>query len=59
MKFGDQFAASATGSWTRRNGVGDFVNLDTSKDVGEMTGLVSPRRSQMDADRRLFNPCRL
>ena len=36
MKFGDQFAASATGSWTRRNGVGDFVNLDTSKDVGEL-----------------------
>jgi iron complex outermembrane receptor protein len=32
----DQFAFSLTGSWTRRNGVGDFVNLDTSKDVGEL-----------------------
>ncbi|MDH4021390.1 MAG: TonB-dependent receptor plug domain-containing protein, partial [Xanthomonadales bacterium] len=32
----DQFAASATGSWTQRNGVGDFLNLDTSQDVGEM-----------------------
>jgi iron complex outermembrane receptor protein len=33
---GETFAASATGSWTQRNGVGDFVNLDTSTDVGEM-----------------------
>ncbi len=32
----ESFAVSATGSWTKRNGVGDFVNLDTSKDVGEM-----------------------
>ncbi len=36
-KLNEQFAMSATGSWTHRNGVGDFVNLDTSKDVGEMT----------------------
>jgi iron complex outermembrane receptor protein len=35
-KLNDQFAMSATGSWTQRNGVGDFVNLDTSWDVGEM-----------------------
>ena len=33
--FAEQFAVSATGSWTQRNGVGDFVNLDTSQDVGE------------------------
>lgn len=32
----ESFAVSATGSWTKRNGVGDFVNLDTSRDVGEM-----------------------
>jgi iron complex outermembrane receptor protein len=35
-KLGEQFAVSATGSWTRRDGVGEFVNLDTSTDVGEM-----------------------
>ena len=35
-KLGEQFAASATGSWTQRDGVGEFLNLDTSKDVGEM-----------------------
>jgi iron complex outermembrane receptor protein len=32
----ESFAVSATGSWTRRNGVGEFVNLDTDKDVGEL-----------------------
>jgi len=32
----EKFAASATGSWTRRDGVGDFLNLDTSTDVGEL-----------------------
>jgi iron complex outermembrane receptor protein len=36
-KLTEQFAVSATGSWTHRDGVGDFVNLDTSRDVGEMT----------------------
>ena len=36
LKLGEQFAVSGTGSWTHRNGVGDFVNLETSKDVGEM-----------------------
>lgn len=36
LALNEQFAVSATGSWTRRNGVGDFVNLDTSQDVGEM-----------------------
>jgi iron complex outermembrane receptor protein len=35
-RVGEQFAFSATGSWTRRNGVGDFLNLDTNKDVGEL-----------------------
>jgi iron complex outermembrane receptor protein len=33
---GEQFAVSATGSWTRRHGVGEFTNLDTSTDVGEL-----------------------
>jgi iron complex outermembrane receptor protein len=33
---GEKFAVSATGSWTRRNGAGDFLNLDTSTDVGEL-----------------------
>lgn len=32
----ESFAVSATGSWTKRNGVGEFLNLDTSRDVGEM-----------------------
>jgi len=32
----ESFAVSATGSWTRRDGVGDFLNLDTSRDVGEL-----------------------
>jgi iron complex outermembrane receptor protein len=36
-KLTEQFAVSATGSWTHRDGVGDFVNLKTSKEVGEMT----------------------
>ncbi len=32
----ETFAFSATGSWTKRDGVGDFVNLDTSTEVGEI-----------------------
>jgi len=32
----EKFAFSATGSWTERDGVGEFVNLDTSTDVGEL-----------------------
>jgi iron complex outermembrane receptor protein len=32
----DTFAASFTGSFTSRDGVGKFLNLDTSTEVGEM-----------------------
>ncbi len=32
----DTFAASFTGSYTSRDGVGKFLNLDTSTEVGEM-----------------------
>jgi iron complex outermembrane receptor protein len=32
----DQFAFSVTGSWTKRDGVGDFLTLDTSTEVGEI-----------------------
>jgi len=32
----ESFAVSATGSWTKRDGVGEFLNLDTSTDVGEL-----------------------
>ena len=48
----DQFAFSVTGSWTRRNGVGDFVNLDTSWDVGEFrdwTGRIAAKWSPTEA----------
>jgi iron complex outermembrane receptor protein len=34
--FTDTFAASVTGSYNRRNGVGDFLTHDAPKDVGEM-----------------------
>ncbi len=34
-KLTEEFAMSATGSWTRRNGVGEFTNLVTNYDVGE------------------------
>jgi iron complex outermembrane receptor protein len=33
---GDTFAFSFTGSYMSRDGLGDFVNLDTSTEVGEM-----------------------
>ena len=32
----DTFAFSITGSYTSRNGLGDFTNIDTSTEVGEM-----------------------
>lgn len=32
----DSFAISLTGSYTQRDGVGDFVNLNTSTEVGEI-----------------------
>jgi iron complex outermembrane receptor protein len=34
--FTDTFAMSLTGSYNKRNGVGDFLNFDASKDVGEI-----------------------
>lgn len=34
--FTDNFAASFTGSYMSRDGVGEFLNLDTSTEVGEM-----------------------
>jgi iron complex outermembrane receptor protein len=33
---GDSFAVSFTGSYVSRDGLGDFVNVDTSTEVGEM-----------------------
>ncbi len=36
MPMGDKFAASITGSYMSRDGVGKFLNLDTSTEVGEM-----------------------
>jgi iron complex outermembrane receptor protein len=35
-RLNDAFAFSVTGSWTKRDGVGDFLNLDTSTEVGEI-----------------------
>ncbi len=35
-KLAEEFAVSATGSWTQRNGVGEFTNLVTNYDVGEI-----------------------
>jgi len=34
---GESFAISFTGSYTSRDGLGDFVNVDTSTEVGEMS----------------------
>jgi iron complex outermembrane receptor protein len=34
--FGDSFAASFTGSYVSRDGVGDFLNFDAGVEVGEM-----------------------
>lgn len=34
--FSDTFAASFTGSYSSRDGVGKFLNIDTSTEVGEM-----------------------
>jgi iron complex outermembrane receptor protein len=36
LALSDQFAFSVTGSWTKRDGVGDFLTLDTSTEVGEI-----------------------
>lgn len=33
---GESFAFSVTGAYTQRDGVGDFLNLDTSTEVGEI-----------------------
>ena len=35
--FTENFAASFTGSYTSRDGVGEFLNFDTSTEVGEMS----------------------
>jgi len=34
---GESFAISFTGGYTSRDGLGDFVNIDTSTEVGEMS----------------------
>ncbi len=36
LPLGDSFAMSFTGSYVSRDGLGDFVNIDTSTEVGEM-----------------------
>lgn len=36
VPMGDKFAASFTGSYVSRDGVGEFLNLDTSTEVGEL-----------------------
>src|SRR3546814_7720965 len=34
-KLSDTLAASFTGAYTKRGGIGNFVNLDTNREVGE------------------------
>jgi len=36
QSFAESFAASVTGGWTRRDGVGDFLKHAAAKEVGEM-----------------------
>jgi iron complex outermembrane receptor protein len=53
----ESFAFSATGSWTRRDGVGDFLNLDTSTGVGEIdewSGRIAAKWTPTDAFSLLF-----
>src|SRR3546814_14864393 len=46
-KLSDTLAASFTGAYTKRGGIGNFVNLDTNREVGENreTGRASGRES--------------
>jgi iron complex outermembrane receptor protein len=53
----ESFAASITGSYTRRDGVGDFLNLDTSTEVGEIdewSGRLAARWTPNEAFSLLF-----
>ncbi len=53
----DSFAFSFTGSYTRRDGLGDFVNVDTSTEVGEMrewAGRVAARWQPTESFSLLF-----
>ncbi len=54
---GDTFAFSVTGSYVSRGGLGDFVNIDTSTEVGEMeewSGRVAARWEPTDSFSLLF-----
>jgi iron complex outermembrane receptor protein len=53
----ESFAVSATGSWTKRDGVGDFLNLDTSTEVGEINewaGRIAAKWSPTESFSLLF-----
>jgi len=54
---GDSFAISFTGSYVSRDGLGDFVNVDTSTEVGEMkewSGRVAAKWEPTDRFSLLF-----
>ncbi len=54
---GDSFAISFTGSYVSRGGLGDFVNVDTSTEVGEMnewSGRVAAKWQPTDRFSLLF-----
>jgi iron complex outermembrane receptor protein len=53
----DSFAFSVTGAYTQRDGVGDFLNLDTSTEVGEIdewSGRIAAKWSPTEAFSLLF-----
>ena len=55
--FTDTFAASVTGTYNRRNGVGDFLTHDAPKDVGEMrewSGRIAAKWDVTDSFSLLF-----
>lgn len=57
LPMGETFAMSFSGSYMSRDGLGDFVNLDTSREVGEMSewsGRVAAKWQPNDAFSLLF-----
>lgn len=57
LTLSETFAVSATGSWTKRDGVGDFLNLNTSTEVGEInewSGRIAAKWSPTEAFSLLF-----
>ncbi|MGK2926961.1 MAG: TonB-dependent receptor, partial [Lysobacterales bacterium] len=54
---GESFAFSVTGAYTQRDGVGDFLNLDTSTEVGEIdewSGRIAAKWSPTESFSLLF-----